>query len=407
MRLSMPKSMICILICCGLLILPGCGEEASGPLDGHDHGLSQTAEGEHPHTTPDGEIHESTLEITDEVLEEIDLYLEMLAYGLIDLSDNQDFIDILQTKVDEQFDGDDNVLFRDLKTACDEEEIDLQTLMATSIEAHAPTAIREHVNELGTVLEAITFEGEGFYPQIYIPFYTPSSAGQSPAAILPLVSDVYEVADEGPGYALIYEDGVTTGYYDKIVSADWAEDNRIWVVSINERVNYKGDLTLIYRKNKRGTDCPPTKWFEFFPKMNILDRKETWPAGKTEIYFGFAQYDQADPSNPTRWTDEKFIKKIKKKNIGDEFDIHLEFTNDWAYCDQTIALIIYERDVPSGHKTWNYETTASLEFQSKQSDYWHGLFHESDYFYTGPWQGVVTSHTDPGEITFSMRGREN
>ena len=406
-----------ILLAPTLFTLTGCDEAGQNTGHGHDHDhdhLSQTTEGEHPHTTPDGIVYDDDLEITDAMLDEIDDYLTMLTYGLIDLSNNQEFIDVLNTEIDKQFDEDDNVLFKDLKAACTDADIDLEAEMNASILAHAPADIRALIDDLPDVLDKITYEGQGFYPQVYFPFADDEDVETSdaPTAILPVTSDVYDVGDEISGLqpTINTATGAVTGFSPVTIDEDDASTDIVWVVSINERVNYKGTLELVYQKNKKSTACPPTKWFEFYPEMEIKDRKESWFSGKTEVYFGFSQYDPFTPHDVTRWTNEKKIKVLSRKDYDDAnknpFDLHLEFTNDWAWCDGKIALIIYERDKPAKKKKWTYESTLAMEFQSKQSEYWKGHFNESNYINTGPWQGTQTNHSN-SSIEFTMRGREN
>ena len=409
MKWNVWKTALAATVTYGLLPITGCNEGANEPLSDHHHTheFSQEVEGEHPHTLPDGVVFENTLEITDEILAEIDIYLEMLAYGLIDLASDQDFIDLLSSKVSEQFDGDDNVLLRDLKSACEEMEIDLEDMMSSSIEAHAPLEIQERVTDLGLILEAISYEGVNFYPQIYIPFYESIVSEDSPSAIIPLTSDVYETADEYPGFSPDIIDGEVAGYNNTQISQDDAENDVVWVVSINERVNYKGDFDPVYQGVKPRMGCPPTKWLEFFPSMTIHDGKEKWISGKSEIYYAFSQYDPTDGGNPTRFSYEKDIKKIARDDIGDPFDIHDEITNDWSWCDRGLALLIYERDRPAKGKVWAYVGGGALEFKSKQDEYWRGILDEGTYMGIGTWQGTITTHSAASQIDFSLRGREN
>ena len=278
-----------VFLATGVIALTGCEEAGHEP--GHDHSghFHLEAEGEHPHTTPTGLVLEEPVEVTDEMLLEIDDYLSLLAYGLIDLSNNADFIEVLKTEIEKQFDEDDNVLFRDLTTACSEADIDLESAMSASILAHAPADIRELVGDLADVMDNINYDGEGFYPQIYFPFAEDVDITTAPTAILPLTSDVYEVSDQGTGFqpTLDPASGEVTGFSSVTVTEDDAADNLVWVVSINERVNYLGTLDLVYKKNSNKTSCPPTKWFEFYPRMKIKDKKESGFSGKVEVYFGF------------------------------------------------------------------------------------------------------------------------
>ena len=91
--------------------------------------------------------------------------LTIIAKGLSVMSNNQDFIDILHNNVDEQFDGDYNVLFNDLVTECNNNNIDLVYQMMLYLNSNSIDS-----SLLTTALAAFDdIERNTYYIQVYIP----------------------------------------------------------------------------------------------------------------------------------------------------------------------------------------------------------------------------------------------
>ena len=387
------------------LLYSACTEETTTSHDAHNHGKEET--GSHPHSNPDWTLTDDDIEVTSTMQDEIDDYLDLLAYGLIDLTVDADFISLLNEQIELQFDGDDNVLFKDLVAACTLAEINLETEMRASILAHAPQAIQDKVDDLGDILDHIDYSGKGFYPQVYIPAYTTTNHTNRPV-VIPAKGDLSEVVSLSGYSATVDASGEVTGYGTNSYNEDDSETQPQWVISINDRVNLFGELGGVYYK-KKTDNCTPTKWFEFYDQIKFIKDKDVWPSGANDVAFVFVQYEDLGSSVTTTSSGDQTFwgeNSIDDDELNQWKDIHLEFTANWCTDDPSMALVIYEKDYNAPRKTWWFHSTKGLRYRSYQGAYWTGYFDEADYVSTGPWQGTQTSHSN-SEIAFEMRGREN
>lgn len=119
--------------------------------------------------------------------------------------------------VNYRFDGDDNVLCKELQNA-NREIQDLDFDIATALNY---------------------FQNEGRYPQIYIPFFDENekTRGQENIIFVNAINvDESQLALQG-----YYWDGESLAPTDFMVDEEYAENHEVWVLSINERVDENGN----------------------------------------------------------------------------------------------------------------------------------------------------------------------
>jgi hypothetical protein len=108
-------------------------------------------------------IQPSTPKINYE--EKYDKIIETVGYGLIDLSNNPSFRNIVNEQVPLQFDKDDNVLLKKLSSECAAIGLDLKQLMRDALTKYNKQDLLIYVDE---AIEGFTYFDSKLYPQVYI-----------------------------------------------------------------------------------------------------------------------------------------------------------------------------------------------------------------------------------------------
>ena len=213
-----------------------------------------------------------------------DLIIETAGYGLLDLSDRPDFRQMVLKAAGQQFDGDDNVLLKDLSVACRNAGIDLAVEMKTSLQRNGHPELSQYVSE---AINGFSYSGTTLYPQVYIPFI----AGQD--------------ADHAPHIALNHDDNETTlntiryssngAPLQGTATAATAQQQLTWVISVNETVDASGHVPLASSVQSMGAPYgsgTKSTWFAL-NQVYITDPKETWFNGKSEISVVFKKLSKA------------------------------------------------------------------------------------------------------------------
>jgi hypothetical protein len=166
--------------------------------------------------------------LTDPEFEALYDSVLMAAYwGLLDLSKSATFKSLVNTEVANEFDGDVNVLLKVLV----ENWSTLEDDMESSIIAHYPNPalLTKFVSQ---AVNGFEYFDMFVYPQIYIPFDDQVTLTDNPVITLNLNDSTIL-----PGH---YINGSSV-YSTQNVDEDYAEENLVWVVSVNESLESETD----------------------------------------------------------------------------------------------------------------------------------------------------------------------
>lgn len=157
--------------------------------------------------------------------------LDAVHWGLVDISDNPQFVSILNAEVSKKFDGDDNVLIKTLDSACSAHGISLADSMTQSLIAHSKSNL---VQCIYGAIEGFEYNGTKIYPQVFIPFVSEVNLSANPA-----ICTNYEDDSVMDGSRI-----VLTGLELVSVNENFANNNLVWVISANESVDANGNLPV-------------------------------------------------------------------------------------------------------------------------------------------------------------------
>lgn len=244
----------------------------------------------------------NTVESFDEFeLETEDKYENMVktaAIGLIELAKNASFRSHVNSLVAEQFDGDDNTLLITLKEELENESINLASEFQSSINTWKSTieSIDVGCNSKykdasiltteGDILESINgfeySEEETFYIQIYIPFADKVNLNSCPVIALGIDDEC-----ETDGYIICGEQEISC----MTITKEFAEENLVWVISVNEVVDNDGKLPEANEIEEimsggNNSDISFRTVYDNtvrISKIKITDKKECWLCGKAEV----------------------------------------------------------------------------------------------------------------------------
>lgn len=172
-------------------------------------------------------------------------------------------------KVSEQFDGDYNVLIKDLQT---------------------PSSRSSSSRNLNNIP---LLEKEERHLQIYIPFFEELKSANILGTKDPVI--IFDPKTKGmeqyPGYKLNKEGKLTK--LDFLITEDYAEKNEVWVFSFNERVGHLDEIISVDRNevnNIAGRSATPmalsSKWPTTYIKSIMtpnLREIESWINGRIEL----------------------------------------------------------------------------------------------------------------------------
>lgn len=210
--------------------------------------------------------NETALEVVTSKENEFSEYLlkEIAKASVNDIFRNQ-----VYKMVNYRFDGDDNVLCKELQNA------------------------NREIQDLGfDITTALNyFQNEGRYPQIYIPFFEENekAIGVENVTFVNAIG-VDESQQALQGY---YWDGESLVPTDFMVDEEYAESHEVWVLSINERVDEHGNLLFDqwksdeYTEDDGGGDRAKRSGVkhEFITKIKCtnLNQIESWFYGAPEL----------------------------------------------------------------------------------------------------------------------------
>lgn len=164
-----------------------------------------------------------------------DSVLMAAQWGLLDISKSATFKALVNTEVGYEFDGDVNVLLKKLA----ENYTTLEADMETSISLHYanPSLLTKFVSQ---AVNGFTYFDKFVYPQIYIPFDDQVTLTDNPVVTLNLNDSTVL-----PG---VYITGSNI-LVNQVVDEDFAGENLVWVISVNETVLSEADYNNIDELN--------------------------------------------------------------------------------------------------------------------------------------------------------------
>lgn len=336
---------------------------------------------------------------------------------------NKKIVEIVEQNALARFDGDRNVLTKDLlqpqtqalkitapKMLARLPKLDQQLKQMVGQSTTAPHPIDQAPFEMEALREELTtpisVNGETLYPQIYIPAPEPPEPTEpgvppTPCNIEPQEAQLYAspvivpaIGNEEENVSDIY-----MGYaYDKNgklienipVDECYANTHPVWVVSINERVNDSGIAntpSTTTEPNLQGADI-------FIPTITIKDHKESWIKGGSEIAIAWF-LSWSNGKNPNTGTLEctlypyalnKHFTEIaffKRADIRKENSQNINFTfaplSNWSYTDRTLP-----EGVPLSEtfQYWITHTPPSFPYYPTKGDYIYvTIFEYDDHFW--------------------------
>jgi len=299
-----------------------------------------------------------------------DLMLEVATYGLLEISRDPVFKDIVNAKVAEQFDGDDNALLKDINLSAIDLNINLPLSMQASIVNHASgNGVPHDLASINQAINGFSYFGENAFVQVYIPFVELVDLNADPIIVInPNDSDILT------GYYLDNANNLVTVTVDE----DYAMQNLVWVISVNERVDSAGN----YNEEQI---IPMSARYLKLKKVYIKDKKENWGNGKGDLHWVRAVFNDCISNHPYMWLKTFKINKNDlntwKTVTGDLVRITDNATK-WMP-SESIAIVIYERDRRRKfEKTYQYRNCATgnlLHYVAKEDAYMIKIFNHSDF----------------------------
>lgn len=309
------------------------------------------------------------------------------AQAAMKLSENPETKELVINEVAKRFDGDYNTLFSTL-THDQNNNARIASVLTQDDEDAMTVAIQK-------LAEAA---GEEIFPQIYIPYFeTLEEQGESASARLAnsttspivVIYDGDETQTEWIGYRLN-----DLGEFEDVgfpITVDYAENNEVWVVSINERIGSEiidPDYDGIYA----GARVDGITQRVRFNNITVHCRKESGLSGKTDLSIIrlTTWYDTKNPdTGNTEWychgecTDVGNIdrtgtvfKQWAKKEIGDQKTVNWRFWDKSSDYGDYMCFVLFEKDGwPAGtirtqkfHPTGSTTATGSKEVEYRSSD---------------------------------------
>jgi hypothetical protein len=374
--------------------------------------------------------------------EEAKTYLnqKLSQYGevLAKLAQNPKIRKFINQKVAQKFDGDYNVLLKDLVSR---QVLKLDQIRTMSEEPGEPVdpgepsepvepADMEALADL--LIEPLVIGTDTLYPQIYIPFYAehmgleeqedpcPSSEG-SPAVDYPYPVILTHDGEEIPG-----QDTFTGYSFDSsgaridgiVVDECFAQKHVVWAVTINERVNNSRVMVAPpgYDNNPPPAmgPTPVQRPDLYITNMTVKDHKESWIKGASDIcmYVGVSWDNGINPNSGLQetsfWTKPGLkslpdqndevnnieIRKFSRKEVRQKRSIDVNFTyfrlstDIYGKFDPCLYLAFrsnysVQQNTSDYNECKTQNPTVDIYFYPEKGDYLYYTVYESDAGITG------------------------
>jgi hypothetical protein len=321
--------------------------------------------------------------------EEFDAVVNSAALGVVELAKSSSFRSLVHSKIQEEFDGDADVLLKTLAsltpnmvetmrqsatTHKDNIQLGVDLLNYKNFQTYTTT------EKMNSVVNGFNNCSNTLYTQIYIPFFDKVDHNAVPVIVIG-----YEETDDciAPAYQILPNGQV------KVINVDenFAQNNLVWVVSVNERVTPSGVVAVktvdeSAFTNGGGVESREVRKIVKVDSVMISDKKECWLCGKAEVSFvalhannctlqgqAFAGYDFISIGN----NDLNTWKKIAYSNGLSYMALDPE---NPLLSSECLGFVLYEKDhsKKKWENTWTFSTCASggsvdLYYYSKQTPY--------------------------------------
>ena len=293
--------------------------------------------------------------------ETIQTDLNLMAVGLIELSADSQFVNILNDEVSNGFYGESEVLIRDLKTACQDAGYPIEAKMEESVEEHGNRHLKNNIGRIDNI-GAINIQGTTLYPSVFIPGFSNVNTESTPiTAYHDSTIDPTGENHSMPGYQFEIQEEEDEEGQDSIVdlqnitvSKDNHQGYLVWMAVINETLNCEGNA-IGHGGHNPNYNCESNQdlFLEFYNKVKFGNcNEDPWTHGQVEPQFAFIEY----PSNADGNCDvDQYLykqplfkkesdRKITCSRFKGQRPIHNEFINTWDSCNKNMALVVYEYD---------------------------------------------------------------
>lgn len=327
---------------------------------------------------------------------ELNLLLNTAAVSLFDYARNPAFVQSVFEKARDTCSGDFEVLFRYINEKIDTNfkhnfiNILNANKMKVTFSPDVERIVGNYPRQISTDIQIRNkiFEGDDkegkYFAQVFIPFLERFSSNDMPKAIV--VNSLDGTANEEFfGYEISKSGQLTT----KMISEDYAKNNLVWVISMNENIRSNSSyLSYILCKDTIKDIDPPLgdtlvpregKCKRYFvDEIYLKEDLEDWVSGNSDVYcitaFMLANGVEKCPSTHVKLKDVPGSDLNKWISLGDHEVTHVD---DRLVCpNEVLDFIIYEQDV------------------NKVS--WQREFH--------PWKGVGTEW---GNATYYYSSKQN
>jgi hypothetical protein len=204
--------------------------------------------------------------------------------ALVQIMQNNEYRQIINSEVSKAFDGDDNALFKNLNSAFNTQNYNLEQLMTASVLASTNP---EYSYLVPQVINGFPYFESISYAQILIPNYESYNIN-----VPHTVAQNTDDNDNLPGYKI--NNGVL-----QVVNVDeqYANENPVYVVMVNERVNSLGIVSSGFIKDSNEDETLLNKVTNRAEKslrelkisrVKVWTKKEKW--GRADVTFLAATY---------------------------------------------------------------------------------------------------------------------
>ena len=362
--------------------------------------------------------------------------LTTIGKGVLNSSKNSNFRRMVYTEIEKRFDGDEDVLIKTLEENASRMNVNLVQNIAKGMRKSSETLVNAE-----SVLKAFSnIEGNEYYPQVYIPFFEElkktGKIGVSTPTIAIFNGNSKDSKENGaPGY-IIDDEGNIKQIAN--VKEDYAKNNEVWVISLNERtVRTKDGIKLkkelisnleSTEKNSRKMGVNDWEWKIEYMKIKV-DFDNNFLMGDSEVcmkaivnfntssngvssnylYLPYGGYLSLGSFcvNIQQNNNTDIVKTHKSSNFFKWGDLVGDNSNNGS---RYMYYVIYEDDNwPAVERTATFEKvgggTVEIPYRSEDLFYHQKRFNASDGpFYTSsavmesPFTGSVTFNnaTNPG-----------
>ena len=234
----------------------------------------------------------------------VNIKLQEYSKIIAKLSQNPEMVKLVNQKVAQKFDGDYNVLLKNLVSKQNNllSSITEKSTQFTSngkISFASMGNVQQEELDLTVLEEAISdpivVNGQTLYPQIYIPYFeeqviTSEEISDEVDTCPEYSSNVYSTpvivcsnGEELPNVDTYYgcaynQNGILTENIP--VDECFSKSNIVWAITLNERVNQYGTITAPIQNTLNQTSIRPDL---YIPEMTIKENKESWIKGARDI----------------------------------------------------------------------------------------------------------------------------